>query len=110
MENISGEAVDTRETHKTDILNDPWAVLATATRPNETVCNMDDNGDIIQYVTINHHHQEDGASTDGGSISRQHNLIKGAVALHFSPEYHEKHSVVRTIQHQNKCSNLHWIH
>ena len=47
MENISGEAVNTLETQKTDVLNYTWVVFATATQLNETGCNMDNGADII---------------------------------------------------------------
>ena len=60
-------------------------MLATATQPNETECNMDDSGNIIQSTTINQHHIEDGAGTDGGSISLRNSLQTGAVTLRFSP-------------------------
>ena len=88
------EAVKNRETQRTEILNNPCSVLATATQTNETGCNMDDGGNIIPSATINKHHQEGGAGTDAGSMSLRHSLQTGAVALRFSPEYHDKGPVI----------------
>ena len=56
MENISGEAIQTWETQRTDVINDPQAVLATATQPNETGFNVDDGGDIVRSAIINQHY------------------------------------------------------
>ena len=55
---------------------------------------MDDGREIVQSATINQHHREDGAVTDGLSISLHYSLQIRAVALRFSPEYHDKLPVV----------------
>ena len=49
-------------------------MLATNTRPIETVYNVDDGGNIVRSATINHNRLEDSAGTDGGSVSLRNSL------------------------------------
>ena len=65
-------------------------MLATATWPNETGCNVDDSGGILRSATIHQHHQEDGAGKDRGSVSICHSLQTGAVSLRFLSEQHDQ--------------------